>query len=468
MKKEKHLSKLTVEELQGQQRAVAEELARRAADSAGKELTLSEMELQVEDLIGAGRRPAIGAMLSRMKPERPTPKACPRCGERAPVKGRDRARTVTSLSGPVTIKRNYHYCASCEHGFYAMDEKLGLPEGGQISAELEKRVLDFAVNDVYGNVAERWSNHYRFSISDNLVRRVADRVGGMAESSEHIYIQQEAQAAPKEPAEILLVQNDGSMLCMRGRERWKEFKVAFIQRGKFIAEGDGYRFELIGKPRYVAEMSASDFEAALKAALQVEQAKRAGKVVWVADGAITNWTLAAKLAPGCIQLLDFQHAIQHGVALGKLLLGEGNPFVPLWQERIGFLLASGDVDEIVKELMECLIDAPGDSMTELDKLVGYYRSNQLRMRYHQARQFGLPIGSGHVESAHRHVLQTRMKRAGQLWSPPRARRLARLRAIYRTAGATNFHHAVYKAHRRTRAGPAAKAKPTSKSRASNR
>lgn len=468
MAKRKKLSELTVEELQSQQRDVAAELARRAADSSGKQLTLSEMELQVEDLVGAGRPPAILAMLSRMKPEKPTPKACPRCGQRAPVKARDRERTVASLSGPVTLKRNYHYCAGCQHGFYPMDEKLGLPEGGQLSAELEKRVLDFAVNDVYGNVAERWSNHYRFGISDNLVRRVADRVGRMAEGADNIYLQQEAQPAPKERAEILLVQNDGSMLCMRGNERWKEFKVGFIQRGRLIPEGDSHRFELLGKPRYVAEMTASTFESALKAALHVEQAKQAGKVVWVADGAIVNWTLSAKLAPGCIQLLDFQHALQHGVAFGKMLLGEGNPFVPLWQERIGFLLASGNVDGLVNELMECLLEAPAAAIAALDQLVGYYRSNQHRMRYHDARQFGLPIGSGHVESAHRHVLQTRMKRAGQLWSPMRARRMARLRGIYRTAGATGFHKAVYQAHFLTRSAPAAKAAPRPKLRASNR
>lgn len=74
MPKNTKLSKLTDEELRGQQREVAEELARRAVDSSGKQLTLSEMELQVEDLVGAGRPPAILAMLSRMKPEKPTPK----------------------------------------------------------------------------------------------------------------------------------------------------------------------------------------------------------------------------------------------------------------------------------------------------------------------------------------------------------------------------------------------------------
>ncbi|HEY4884312.1 MAG TPA: hypothetical protein VII08_11830, partial [Myxococcales bacterium] len=51
---------------------------------------------------------------------------------------------------------------------------------------------------------------------------------------------------------------------------------------------------------------------------------------------------------------------------------------------------------------------------------------------------------------HRHVLQTRMKRAGQRWSLRNARRMARLRAAYRTAGALGFYDAI----RRTTSGDA--------------
>ena len=78
----------------------------------------------------------------------------------------------------------------------------------------------------------------------------------------------------------------------------------------------------------------------------------------------------------------------------------------------------------------------------LDDVIGYYRSNEKRMRYRTFRAMGLPVGSGIVESAHRHVLQVRMKRAGQRWGIQRARRMVRLRAVYRTAGAYRFHRAI--------------------------
>jgi hypothetical protein len=40
---------------------------------------------------------------------------------------------------------------------------------------------------------------------------------------------------------------------------------------------------------------------------------------------------------------------------------------------------------------------------------------------------GLPVGSGLIESAHRHLLQSRLKRAGAWRTPPHARAMAQLR-----------------------------------------
>ena len=93
-------------------------------------------------------------------------KRCPPCGKSVPVKAKDRERTVLTLSGPVVLRRNYHYCDRCKGGFYPVDRELGLPEEGELSPELEKRALDFAImqelNDLiryYRNYASRM--HYR-------------------------------------------------------------------------------------------------------------------------------------------------------------------------------------------------------------------------------------------------------------------------------------------------------------------
>ena len=83
---------------------------------------------------------------------------------------------------------------------------------------------------------------------------------------------------------------------------------------------------------------------------------------------------------------------------------------------------------LARDPME-LTDQQG--LEAINNLVRYYRNNRLRMNYPQYLRDGLPIGNGVAESSHRHALQVRMKRAGQRWSLPKGRRMARLRASNR-------------------------------------
>lgn len=432
------------------ERELVEELARRHVDREFRDgMTMSEMELAAEKLKEDTGPPSVALMLSRMKPEKPTPKACPRCGKRTPVKARDRKRTVRSLSGPITFKRNYHYCEGCKYGFYPVDRLLDLPEEGELTGEMEKRVLDFAVNDVYGEGAARWCLHYHEPISDNLLRRVAARVGAQCESADQGRLQE--QLKPRvSAAEVLVVETDGSILPIRGDEPWKEAKVGVIYRHD-VKE----RAPTPGSARYVSVIGGqAEFAPVLEEALEVENIDDCGAVVWLGDGAICNWRLADHLAPDATQILDWHHAVEHAVDCGKVLLGEDSPWLPIWQRRCEQLLAAGNPDAVIAQLTACRSEADrrrdrAAALGAIDNLVRYYTNNAERMEYAYYRERGFPIGTGAVESAHRHVLQARMKRAGQRWALRCARRMARLRAAYRTSGAATFYQAIRCASRDT-------------------
>jgi hypothetical protein len=60
-------------------------------------------------------------------------------------------------------------------------------------------------------------------------------------------------------------------------------------------------------------------------------------------------------------------------------------------------------------------------------LVAYLKTNAYRMHYDQYLAAGMMIASGPVESAHRTLLQVRMKRSGQHWSQNGCKRLIKLR-----------------------------------------
>jgi len=222
------------------------------------------------------------------------------------------------------------------------------------------------------------------------------------------------------------------------RPGWREAKL-----GALVRNGEK-------QARYVGVWGdQQEFHQAMRAALDAERWQSWRCVVWLADGLRSNWILAETVCPTAVQILDIIHAIENGVSCGKALLGEGHALLEHWRRRIHDLLATGDVDTLVTELMDCLPEASDAGVEALDRLIGYYRHNQDRMDYPRYRAEGLPIGSGIVESAHRHVLQTRMKRAGQHWSPHHGRRMVTLRAAYRTSGPERFHAASNRAYAQT-------------------
>lgn len=409
---------------------VAAELARRRASSGG--LTLEAIELAAEEDGRHFSEDRQTTAIASLPPEDNKPKPCPKCGTPVRVKTRNRVRHLLTVAGEVRLSRNYHYCKGCRHGFYPRDIELKLPEEGAVSDALEKRILDFGVNSSFEEAAQRWAIHYPTPISSNLVRRVVDRVGRRAETARTpLALQQACQPTPETPPRSLVVAADGSMLLTR-EEAWKEAKVAVVARGDSVLDA-----------RYAAVLGGQDeFRAALRAALDAESADDVMHIVWLGDGAPENWKLAADLCPFAVQVLDFMHAVQNGLAAGKALLGEGDPGLPDWEARLRQLLGTASPTAVLHELMDCLDHVTDEQLEFLDKLVGYYRANHHRMRYSEFREQGLPIGSGLVESAHRHVLQVRMKQAGQRWSILRGRRMVQLRALYRTAGPRRFHWAI--------------------------
>jgi hypothetical protein len=189
----------------------------------------------------------------------------------------------------------------------------------------------------------------------------------------------------------------------------------------------------------------------MRAALDAERWQRFKQIVWLGDGAKSNWILASSLAPTAVQILDPTHAIENGMKCGRALLGDGHCLLVDWQRRLGELIYAGNVDALVGELMECwlsLDDMPklsDEQLEAINGLIGYYRNNQSRMNYPEYMGQKLMIGSGIAEAAHRHVLQERMKLSGQHWSECYGRQMVSLRAAYKTAGPDKFYHAINRA-----------------------
>ena len=64
--------------------------------------------------------------------------------------------------------------------------------------------------------------------------------------------------------------------------------------------------------------------------------------------------------------------------------------------------------------------------------------NRKRMRYHEYLRDGLPIASGAVEGACKHLIKDRMERSGMRWTIAGAEALLRLRATYLSADLNEY------------------------------
>src|SRR5690606_36641305 len=63
-------------------------------------------------------------------------------------------------------------------------------------------------------------------------------------------------------------------------------------------------------------------------------------------------------------------------------------------------------------------------------LLNYYRNNSHRMDYARYREIGCGIiGSGAIESAHRTLIQRRLKQSGQRWGKAGAQNVLNLRMM---------------------------------------
>jgi hypothetical protein len=175
-------------------------------------------------------------------------------------------------------------------------------------------------------------------------------------------------------------------------------------------------------------------------ALFVRWLKRFGladarEVVFAADGSDHVWSRvpAAMAAIGLPSdrlrmVVDFWHAVEHAYEAAKLLPGKTGYERSLCGPRWRRALREGRVIAVADEIAAAAESARGEAKTLLENHAAYFRGNAERMRYHEMRSQGLPVGSGVVESAIRRVINLRVKGPGVFWDEENAERMLLLRS----------------------------------------
>jgi hypothetical protein len=346
---------------------------------------------------------------------------CAHCGKALSDLGM-RKKEFRTLCGPIRIQRRVGYCHSCQDTTATLDKRLKADNTG-ITPGLARVICRTALEMAYKPTKELLTDTLGFTpCSAREVERIANAHG-------------EAMGAPTEtssPAQcrgrkkFLHLSMDGTMIPgladpQEHRLRWHEVKVATVEdvRG-------------MDAPFYVASTGdAVTFGKQLSDEMQSRGMDGRELVQITADGAPWIWNLADIYYPDATQLLDFYHAAEHLHKTASALWTK--EFAAAWcRERLKEL-KTGELDDFFTELRQTAEKHTTDDTTnDPVRLLKYFETNRNRLGYADALKNNLPIGSGVVESAGRHIVQQRLKQSGMRWSLPGAQAVLNLRFRHRS------------------------------------
>ena len=259
--------------------------------------------------------------------------------------------------------------------------------------------------DSYEKSNEVMKEMLQIEVSETQIYRVTDFYGKAVEAT----VNTGPALSPVKAGEVMYVEADGSMILTR-EEGWSEVKV-----GRIFKSGDCLHAE--GKPgwishsQYTAHLGSHKGFSATMDTLIDKYGNLGNRLVFVSDGAawIKNWIEDA--FPKAISILDYYHVCEHLHEFSSSVFTDKRK-EKAWTDKQKEWLLKGEVNRVISNIKR--VGANGEAATNL---IGYYSNNKNRMNYHKYVKIGCGIiGSGAIESAHRTLVQKRIKQSGQRWS----------------------------------------------------
>ena len=287
------------------------------------------------------------------------------------------------------------------------------------SRALQRALADFGAEESFARAAARVQEHYGIEVGASTVRACTLKHGRS--------ILKVAEKMQLPAASAIVTQIDGSLIpvvesASDAEDRRKKKKLFWREVRLCSARPVGKAQSLYGATLGSVEVSAG---------LWRETAQRAGltdrtHVHGVGDGA--PW-IAEKFKEnfpdGCF-LLDFYHVSEY---LGQAALAIcGEKKARTWRQRQQGRLLQNQWRKVLRALQDHLEqpDTPADA-APVRNAYRYISERSAHLDYATAARDGYPIGSGEIESGHRHVVQQRLKLPGAWWSETNAERMLNLR-----------------------------------------
>lgn len=347
----------------------------------------------------------------------------PCCPEAGMTYVHTRAVSPETLLGEITVPVRTFQCQGCGATFRPDDGPLGVPAVGAftddvrwlyapLAAELPHRVANTLFARCTGvTLSSCGAQGIINSTAEDLRTWQAAHESQEAEAVEH------ALATEAHTAEVRVeIAMDGVTAHIDGR--WQQPKVATLLVRRLEPQAEEPTLGAVLARRYVCILgSAEELAGRIREALQAAGWAHLPIGEILGDGAPWIWNVADAYFPGVRQTLDYYHLSEHLYTFAHLLYPNNPAGAKAWvDQKMGALL----MDRVGQVLGALKRMRPWNAVTgdALDQLIGYVEHNRTRIRYHAPWHSGLAVGSGAVEGACKHVIQSRFKRAGMRWKQP--------------------------------------------------
>jgi hypothetical protein len=297
------------------------------------------------------------------------------------------------------------------------------------SARLQRAMADFGMEKSFASANRQLLEHYGFGLNASAIRAATLLHAQRAEQMLRAEYEQPYRILPGKAAgsaPTIIAEADGSMLCTvpEGRTRkgarprqWQEIRLLAAQ-----VQGSA-------QATYAATFHGVQ-EAGQRWGHAAKEAGRAlkSRIHAVCDGA--EWiALQTREVFGAdaTLLTDFYHVSEYLAAAAPVCRPEQPE---QWRHTQQKRLKRGASAQVIEELAIWREPAAVPEENSPVRAAHRYLSNRPdTLDYPAAIAAGLPIGSGLIESGHKHVLQARLKLPGCAWLPSNAESIAQLRVL---------------------------------------
>jgi Uncharacterised protein family (UPF0236) len=301
------------------------------------------------------------------------------------------------------------------------------------SEALQRALTDFGADEPFAGAAVKLREPYGIEVPVSTLRAVTERHGEAMG----------AQATPPREwpdhpgVEVLIAEMDGSMVPVvttaepgvgevRDRRKtrkvgWKEARLCLVRRPESV------RPILGGTMGSVEEAGAQLRECALKAGAGSQTKIHAvgDAAAWITDQVELQFGTQAEY------LVDLYHLCGYLAAAGAVVA----PANPNWMQEKRDGLKENRWPEVLESLRPYLEkESVADAEAPVHACHRYLSNHSPFLDDRGALAAGLPMGSGEIESAHRYILQKRVKISGAWWKLENLSKMLALRLLRANGG----------------------------------